>query len=255
MKTIAIANLKGGVGKSTTAVALAHHVAGAGHSTLLLDFDAQGSASALLGVQDEKGARGKAIARADRSLRDLIVTTPYDRLSVLPASFSLRRLPELLAETGGDALGKAIGRVAKGYARVVVDAPAGLTIESEAILRVADLILAPIVPSPLAVASFERFATFVADRAPAATLVAFLNQVDRRRAIHRAALDELPKRIASLLPVYVPAAAVVERAAERRVPIGAMPGGGAARLAFAELGAHVEEILGRAAPSPRKKKR
>lgn len=82
MKTIAVANQKGGVGKTTTAVNLAHGFALRGYEVLLIDLDPQGHCSTALGRDPEPGVFRLLIA--DYSLKDVVRTTGRPHLTLLP---------------------------------------------------------------------------------------------------------------------------------------------------------------------------
>lgn len=229
MKVLSIVHLKGGVGKTTTAVNLAVLAAGEGLATLLADLDAQAAATYLLRLDASEGAKAARLAHAKKSLRDTIFASDYAGLDVLPASFSLRKLPTRLADEkkGRDSLRDTFSTVGKHHDLVVVDAPAGLSLESEAIVRASDLILAPVVPTMLAVESYLRLAAFVAKVNPKVPLRGFFSMVDRRRRVHREIVERLPAERQDILPVEIPNAAVVERMATERVPLAALGRAGA----------------------------
>jgi len=92
MKTIAIYNIKGGVGKSTAAVNLACLAAAEGRPTLLWDLDAQGAASYYLG-QEGSGSRGsRDVIRRKQDLRDLAIETRFQNLDVIPSLSDIERM-------------------------------------------------------------------------------------------------------------------------------------------------------------------
>ena len=87
---IAVANQKGGVGKTTTAVNLGASLALLGHETLLIDLDPQGNASTGLGVaRSDRRSGSHALLMNGGASDDALFTTPVPRLSLVPAEQAL----------------------------------------------------------------------------------------------------------------------------------------------------------------------
>jgi len=84
MISVVVANQKGGVGKTTTAVMVAHGLARRGYMTLLVDLDPQGQCASLLGMEQEPGVFDLLVG--DKPLRDVIRTTGRDNLFILPGN-------------------------------------------------------------------------------------------------------------------------------------------------------------------------
>ena len=87
MITIALYNFKGGVGKTTSAVNLAYLASNEGKTTLLWDFDPQGSASYFCQVNTKIKGGAKNIIGGKNDILEAIKETDYQDLDVLPADF------------------------------------------------------------------------------------------------------------------------------------------------------------------------
>ena len=85
MRIYAVSNIKGGVGKTTTAVNLAYLSAAAGAATLLWDLDSQGGATYALCGEAHEHASAKKLLAGKRELPELILATGYPGLDLLPA--------------------------------------------------------------------------------------------------------------------------------------------------------------------------
>src|ERR1700689_1058599 len=103
MRTYATYNIKGGVGKTTTAVNLAYLAAEAGLRTVLWDLDPQGAATFMFRVKPRVKGGGRALISGKRPLDDAIKGTDFDNLDLIPGAFPRRDLAPASAPGGPQA--------------------------------------------------------------------------------------------------------------------------------------------------------
>ena len=230
MATIAIYSLKGGVGKTTLAVNLAWCSAAlSSRRTLLWDLDPQAASTYVLGGAG--GDRAQAIFARDVAPAKQVRPTSIPGLDLIAADASLRGLDRLFGDLDKrKRLGKLLGEL-KGYDRVVLDCPPGLTETAEQVLRAADLVVVPVIPSPLSERAYDEVVRHLGGRTP---VMPVHSMVDRRRTLHVDALARHPD-----WPV-VPMASAIESMAARREPVGISAPRSVAATAFAELWRAVE---------------
>lgn len=247
--TVATMSLKGGVAKTTTAVNLAALAALEGLRTVVWDLDPQGGATWSLGVDEELPRRGRGLASDKARLRSLTVPTPWDGFGVVPAGPSLRRLERELADRSKPRrhVGELLTDLASDHDVVVVDCAPGLTLANEGVARAVQIVLSPVVPSPLAVRAFEQLQEWVREspKARDVHVFGFLSMVDRRKADHRAAITMLAGTRRGFLRTIVPASVVAERAPGTREPV-VLQRRSAVGIAYRDLWNEVQsEVLGK----------
>lgn len=144
---IALANQKGGVGKTTTAVNLAAYLAHSGKRVLLVDFDPQANASAGLGVQPQENDKHVYHALLDPKLSvDAIKATALEKLWVLPAHADLAGAAvELVnAEEREYRLQQALNNLPPDYDLILIDCPPSLGLLTINALTAANHVLIPL---------------------------------------------------------------------------------------------------------------
>jgi len=237
---IAVYSAKGGVGKTTLAVNLAWASAAlSSRRTLLWDLDAQGAASYILGQENGAKSAKSSITR-DADVSGLVRQSNIAGVDVLPADDSLRTLDYAFHDLGKrKRLAKIAADLGRDYDRIIIDCPPGLTDTSDQILRAADIVVVPVIPSTLSQRSLDVIKEHVGrKKGPKVTLAPVFSMVDRRRAVHQAELN----RHAGW--PSIPMASAYEKVSEERKPIGEfMPRSSPTVQAIAELWQRIEKAL------------
>jgi chromosome partitioning protein len=222
VKIYATYNIKGGVGKTSAAVNLAHLAARSGYNALLWDLDPQAAASYLFRVKPKVRGGSRALVDGTRSLDDAIKATDFHGLDLLPADFSYRNLDLQLDEWERPTrrIRQLLRPFDTEYDVVFLDCPPSISLLSENVLHAADTLLVPMIPATLSVRTFDQLTKFVRDfdgRQP--RVCAFFSMVDRRKRLHRDLVEQLPAERHGILHATIPSMSIIEQMAEYRAPV------------------------------------
>ena len=247
MRIYATYNIKGGVGKTTTAVNLAYLAAESGLRTVLWDLDPQGAASFMFRVKPKVKGGGRALISGKRPLDDAIKGTDFDHLDLLPADFTYRNMDLLLGAAGADKkstrkLAQLLRPLAAEYDHVFLDCPPSISLVSENVMHAADVLLVPLIPTTLSVRTLDQLTEFVAGftgRRP--QVWAFFSMVDRRKKLHQEITKDLTTERAGVAATPIPALSMIERMSVERAPVTAFAPRSVAARAYRDLWSEVQQ--------------
>jgi chromosome partitioning protein len=246
MKIVAVMNIKGGVGKTTTAVNLSYLCATGGRPTLLWDLDPQGAATYMLQCEPGERVSAKKLVAGKRELPELVVHSSYDDLDILPADFSYRKFDVHLSERKHptERLLKMSRSLAEVYAALFLDCPPGISLLSENILRAADALIVPLVPTPLSVRMLVQLQDFIDTNGwTDLKLLPFFSMVDRRKGLHQEVIDNTRREFPTVLATEIPYSSEIERMSLRRAPIPSYASKGGAGQCYAALWTEIASQL------------
>ncbi|HEX8473238.1 MAG TPA: ParA family protein [Pyrinomonadaceae bacterium] len=157
MKTIAVANQKGGVGKTTTAVNLAAGLAVAGYDVALVDCDPQAHASTFVYDREklditltdvictrwDYSQPGRPVKLPFEDIRSAVYQTAFERLDVVPSNLGLASFDRDTAQAI-DRLEEALREISEHYDFLILDCPPNLGLLFTAALKAAEFIIVPI---------------------------------------------------------------------------------------------------------------
>jgi chromosome partitioning protein len=240
VKILATYNIKGGVGKTATAVNLGYLAARDGYRVLLWDLDPQAAASFLFRVKPRVKGGGKALIQGRRAVQDAIKGTDFDNLDLLldDAKRPTRRLASLLAPLKRD------------YDLVVLDCPPSISLLSESVLHAADLLLVPLIPTTLSVRTLDQLTEFIAGfngHQPA--VLAFFSMIDRRKSLHKQIAADLPAQRSDFATAAISALSLIEQMSVRRAPVTAFAPRSQAALQYAGLWQEARKSAGLPPPA------
>ena len=231
-------NIKGGVGKTSAAVNLAHLASINGYRTLVWDLDPQGAASFYLRGEPLGNLELDHLLDRKSGIAGAIRATDYSRLDLLPATLAYRNLDVTLSEFKNPTkrLGKLLAPLADQYDFAFLDCAPNLSVASENVFALADWLLIPIIPTPLSIRAYEQLQAFwAADGATITKFLPFFSMVDRRRQLQCQLVTSFAQMHPEVLPSFIPYASQVERMGEHRAPLSAFAPASPGARAFVAL--------------------
>jgi chromosome partitioning protein len=243
VRVLAILNIKGGVGKTASAVNLGFLAARSGWRTLIWDLDPQGAASFYLRVKPKVRGGGKKLVRGELDLDGLIKGSDYEGLDLLPADFSYRRMDIALDGTKKPKrrIGRLIEPLSVDYDLALLDCPPGMTLVLESVLEAAEGILVPTIPTTLSLRTLDQLERHLRKKGPRKLAVLpFFSMVDRRRTMHREVVDGEREGPFRFLETSIPYSSTVEQMGVHRMPLEAYAPWSRAAKAYRALWAEVD---------------
>ena len=245
MKVFATYNIKGGVGKTATAVNLSYLSAREGYRTLVWDLDPQGAATFYFRIKPKIKGGTKALIRGRQTIDNLIKGTDYENLDLLPADFSYRHMDLVLedAKKPTRRLQKLLIPLAEEYDHIFLDCPPSISLVSENVFEAADVLLVPIIPTTLSLRTLDQLSNFLKiNKLNGVEVFPFFSMVDRRKNLHREVVETLPKNHPEILKSSIPNASDVEKMGLQREVVGSFASTSQAAQAYEVLW---DEIKGR----------
>jgi cellulose biosynthesis protein BcsQ len=246
VKILATYNIKGGVGKTATAVNLSYLAARDGMRVLLWDLDPQAAATYTLRIRPKVKGGGKSLIRGSREIDDAIKGTDFESLDLLPADFTYRNLDLLLGATKKPTrrLARVLSPLAAEYDLIFLDCPPGISLLSESVLQAADSVLIPLIPTTLSLRTFDQLTEFIAEfDGHRPSVLAFFSMIDRRKRLHLEIAERLPAERKDVAGTSIPALSLIERMSVERAPVPAFAPRSKATQVYEQLWAEVRDRM------------
>lgn len=221
MKVVAVYNIKGGVGKTATAVNLAW-LAARNARVLLWDLDPQGAATFYYRIKPKVAGGLQGLFGDDSELADAIKASDFPNLDIVPADFSYRNMDVELdhAKKPVKQLRRALKLLQDEYDYVFLDCPPSISLVSENIFNASDVLVVPLIPTTLSLRTLKQLLRFCRkhglDDLP---IMPFFSMADRRKRMHNQIITEMLGSKKGFLKTTIPYASEVEQMGEHRAPL------------------------------------
>ncbi|ASJ76360.1 ParA family protein [Granulosicoccus antarcticus] len=244
MKVVACYSMKGGVGKTATAVNLAYFAAKSGQRTLLIDLDPQGASSFYFRVKPSSKKWGDRFFKAYKTLVKNIKASDFENLDIIPAHLSFRNFDAMLGDLKRRE--NRLKRVLKGfkheYDLVILDCPPSIGYLSESIFIASDVVLVPVIPTTLSERTFEQLVLFFKDKKyPLKKIVPFFSMVQAQKSLHKATMEAMSTRRKVFLKTTIPYSSDIEKMGQHKAPVDLFARSTRANAAYIKLWAEISK--------------
>lgn len=246
MRVLATYNIKGGVGKTASAVNLAYLAAQEGTRTLVWDLDPQGAASFYFRIKPRIKGGGKKLIQGKTDVDSSIKATDFPGLDLLPADFSYRHLDLELDQTRKPVkqIGRILGPLAREYELLIIDCAPSISLVSESVFRAADVLLVPTIPTPLSLRTLlQLLRSLDTIRSKRLGVFPFFCMVDRRKSLHRSTAGLSQDIPIPFLRSQIPYSSLVEQMGAVRAPLHTFARSSLPAKAYEELWKEIRQWL------------
>ena len=237
MKTIALYSIKGGVGKTATAVNLSYLSALCSAPTLICDLDPQGASSFYFRITASKKFNSDKFLKGSKKIHNNIKATDFEHLDLLPSDFSYRNLDIELSDEKKPRkkLKKNLEELSDDYHFVFFDCPPNLTLLSESVFAASDIILVPMIPTTLSIRTYVQLKEFFeTNNLDSSKIRAFFTMVEKRKKMHQDIIHEF-RNTQGFLSQTIPYNSEVEKMGIYRAPLNAVLPNSTAAKAYSSL--------------------
>lgn len=222
MSLVAVYSMKGGVGKTTSAVNISYLASINNYQTLLCDMDPQGSASFYYRIKASTDAGRKGFTRKKTTVDDDIKGSDFTGLDVLPADFSYRKFDIALHEKrkAPKKFRKMFDSLHKDYDHIFLDCPPNLTLLTENIFLSVDYIICPVIPTTLSMRTLDTvYKFFRKNKLNTEKIIPFFSMVNARTKLHRESMADLSEKYPGFLETPIPELTEIEKMGIYRMPV------------------------------------
>lgn len=243
MTTIALYNLKGGVGKTASTVNLGYLAAADNFKTLIWDIDQQGSATFYFKVKEKNYANVKNILDKGAAIKDQIKFTDFEQLDILPADNGINSSDNFLQEISSSKtkLSTVLKKLDKTYDFVFIDCPPGFNALTKAVFNAVNFVLMPVIPTTLSVRSYNMVKNYLKEaEIDIKKLTCFFTMVDSRKTMHQDTMETLFKD-KRFFANYIPYLSDVEKMGIHQAPIMEFANSSYAAKSYRDLWEEIKE--------------
>ncbi|MEO5583780.1 MAG: ParA family protein [Saprospiraceae bacterium] len=242
MVSIALYNMKGGVGKTAATVNLAYLAAASGLKTLVWDIDPQGSSSFYLNVEAVTKNESKKLLTDEMNIKDAVQDSAFENLWVIPADLSARNYDLLLDDMkqSKKKLKSLLGGL-KHFDLVMLDCPPGISLLHENVFNAADWVFMPNIPTTLSIRSYEAVVNyFMENKFDEGKIKCFFNMVDHRKNLHHEVMHQFYKD-KIFFKNYIPYLSDIEKMGTHQQPIFEFANSSYAAQCYRDLWAEIKK--------------
>jgi len=212
---IAIYNIKGGVGKTSTTINLAFN-ASKKDKVLVWDLDPQGASTFYL----EKKVKDKNfISKVQKKgLNKFIKNTNITNIDLIPADLSLKDFDRYLNNDKN--FKQLLKTISDEYKYIFIDSPPTLSVISQNIFKASDTIIIPTIPTILSVRTYNQIVKYFKNYTKNRKIFTFLSMIDKRKKMHLEISEKilkLPKKQILQTPIYN--STIIEKMGEELAPV------------------------------------